>query len=333
MAPKKLSKEVIIILLVIAAALVYLLVQNTDHTQYDLPRLEPIDQKGLTRLLIEKPDETLEFENREGSWVLAPEGYATDKEKVQKALDLISSLKLAELISRSGNEALYDLTPDKRIAVSIFKGSDLVRKIDCGKVATSYRHTFVRLKDSAEVYQAQGSLRTELDLKRDDWRDKQVFTYDANAVTGLRISSGDQAFDFKKTVTKTEAAQNAEASAAGPVVPQEAVSWVSAVERKEAVKKDAIEAVMSKLQDLRCDRYAPKETVPGPVMLELTLQAATPQVLTLYKPESEEATEILAGSSQTPHLFYLSKWSADALKKGESDLFEMPQTSPETKQP
>jgi hypothetical protein len=112
-------------------------------------------------------------------------------------------------------------------------------------------------------------------------------------------------------VTKTEAAQNAEASAAGPVVPQEAVSWVSVVERKEAVKKDAIEGVMSKLQDLRCDRYAPKETVPGPVMLELTLQAATPQVLTLYKPESEEATEILAGSSQTPHLFYLSKWSAD----------------------
>lgn len=325
MTSKKLSKEVIIILLVIVAALAYLILQRTDHTQYDLPKLDPVDQKGLTRMVVQKADETLEFENKEGSWVLAPQGYPTDKEKIQKALDAAGSLQLAELISRSGNEALYDLTSDKRITVSLYKGSELVRCIDFGKVAGSYRHTFVRLKDSTEVYQALGSLRTELDLKLDDWREKVIFKVDANEVTDLKISIDNKSFDFKKSVTKTQAAQNAEAgSETGPVVPTEAVSWNSTVERKEAVKKETIESIMTKLQDLRCDRYASDDVVPGSVMVELTLQASTPHTLTLFKPDNEDATEILARSSQVPYLFYLSKWSADGLKKTEADLFDMP---------
>lgn len=321
MAQKKLTKEVVVILLVIVAALVYLLLQNNEHTQYTLPKLENLDQKDLSRLLIEKSDGDVDLHLKDGSWVVSEKEYKTDKEKVQKAMDVVSSLNLAELISRSGNDALYDLTEDKRIRVSLYRGDELLRRFDVGKAAGSYRHTFVRLDGAKEVYQALGSFRSDLEYKVDDWRDKVVFRVDSNEISSLKMGSLDKEWEFTKNVTKTEAA--AEAGADGPVPPTEAISWKPTVERKESVKKDAIDGILGKLNELRCDRYAPENTQAGEIAYQITIQASTPHTLTLYTPESEEATEILARSSQSPYLFYLSKWSADGLKKSESDLFDL----------
>ena len=236
-------------------------------------------------------------------------------------MDVVSSLNLAELISRSGNDALYDLTEDKRIRVSLYRGDELLRRFDVGKAAGSYRHTFVRLDGAKEVYQALGSFRSDLEYKVDDWRDKVVFRVDSNEISSLKMCSLDKEWEFTKNVTKTEAA--AEAGADGPVPPTEAISWKPTVERKESVKKDAIDGILGKLNELRCDRYAPENTQAGEIAYQITIQASTPHTLTLYTPESEEATEILARSSQSPYLFYLSKWSADDLKKSESDLFDL----------
>ena len=93
---------------------------------------------------------------------------------------------------------------------------------------------------------------------------------------------------------------------------------------KEALKKDTLDNLMTKLSELRCDRYAEEGLVPGEPMLDITIQGAQPHQLTLFKPASDEATEILARSSQSPHLFYLSKWSADGFKKTEADFFDIP---------
>jgi len=331
MAPKKLTKEVIVIIFIIAAALIYLLLQNNEHTNYTVPKLESIDQKGLTKLVIERSEETVGLENKEGNWVLSDKGYHTDKEKVQKALDSISSLKLTELISRSGNEALYDLTTDKRIRVSLFKDEALIRQIDIGKVSGTYHHTFVRLKDGTEVYQAAGSLRSDFDSKTDDWRDKVIFKIDSNEVTGLKMNSAELSYEFSKTVTKTDAAAQAAVGENGPVQPAEAISWNVVGERKDPVKKENIDSMLSKLSDLRCDRFAEESTEAGAVDYAITVLASTPNTLTIYKAEKEDATEILARSSQSPYLFYLSKWSVDGLKKKEADLFELPTDSKDKK--
>lgn len=326
MASKKLTKEVIIILAVIAAALVFLLLQSNQHTHYTVPILEPMDQKGLTRLVVEKTDETVILENRDGQWVLSPQGFPTDKEKVQKAVDAVGSLKLEELISRSGNEAIYDLSADKRIRVSLYKGDKLVRQIDFGKGASTYRHTFVRLKDQKEIYQAAGSLRSDLEYKIDEWRDKVIFKIDGNEVTGIRLGTADQKFEFKKNVIQTKAAEAATEKTGAPApVPEEAVSWESIPERSEKVKKEAIDSLLGKLQELRCDRFETGEIETGEVICELEIVAASNHTLTLYKPANDEASEILARSSQSPYLFYLSKWSAEGLQKKEADLFDIPE--------
>ncbi len=331
MALRKLTKEVVIILLIIAAALIYLVLQRNDHTYYSVPKLEPIDQKGLTRLVIEKSDETVELENRNGNWTLSEKGYQTDKEKVQKALDTIASLRLSELISRSGNDILYDLAEDKRIRVSLYKEETLLRQIDLGKVSATYRHTFVRLKDGPEVYQAPGSLRSDFDNKSGDWRDKAVFKIDSNEVTAVKINTMAQTYEFTKAVTQTDAAAQGTAGEAGPVPPAEAVSWNIVGAGTGTVKKDAIDSVLTKLADLRCDRFAAEETESEEVQYEITIQASTPHSITLYKADSEDATEILARSSQSPYLFYLSKWTVDSLKKTESDLFDISPDSSEKK--
>ena len=330
MSAKKMTKEVIVILVVIAAALIYLLLQGGQHTHYTVPNLEPLDQKGLTRLVVEKVDETISLENRDGSWILAPQGFPTDKEKVQKAVDAVGSLKLEELISRSGNEAIYDLSADKRIRVSLYKGDELLRQIDFGKGASTYRHTFVRLKDQTEIYQAAGSLRSDLEYKFDEWRDKVIFRIDSNEVTGIRLASAGQQFEFKKKVTQSKTAEAQAEKEGGPVpVPEEAVSWEPVLERPDKVRKDALDSLLTKLQELRCDRFETAEVVPGEVLFELEIEAASKHTLTLFKPAAEDASEILARSSQSPYLFYLSKWSAEGLKKTEADLFDIPDKTTE----
>lgn len=328
MARRKLTREVIVVLVVSLAALIYLLVQRNDHTQYRVPVLVTLDQKGLSKILIEKSDETVELVNRDGAWIIAPNQYQTDKEKVQKAIDAVANLKLAELISRSGNDAMYDLNPDKRIRVSLFKGSEMIRQIDFGKVAGTYRHTFVRLQNQNEVYQASGSLRSDLDLKSDDFRDKMVLKIDSNEVTRIKLSNAGQNFEFSKTVSTAQPATAAAPAGQPAPAPAEIVNWNSVPERKEAVKKEALDDLLAKLQDLRCDRFAAADTTVGEVMFELTVQAAAAHTLTFFKPASDEATEILARSSQSPYLFYLSKWSADGIKKNEADLFVIPQADP-----
>ena len=335
------KKEYIIMAVVIVLLVVYLLFQNKDKLHYKVPVLEQVNKEAIEKVEIKSANQTIILVKKDGKWLIDPKGYPTDAEKVDRILDTLSKLTLTDLVAKTENYILYDLTEDKAIHVNAYTKEGMVRDFDIGKMAITYGHTFVKIKDNPNVYYARESFRSNFEVKPDELRDKTVMKLDSNEISEITIEKEGASYAFAKNVVTPPVEikpednkkddQGKPAPIDAPQKPEEQISWASP--EGKAGKKAQIDSLITQLTNLTCQEFIEDKTLEdfkslAPIYT-LKLKGSKDYMISFFpKSEKKESDSGPGGemypaiSSESPYPFLVTSWKADQIMKNPGDLLE-----------
>ncbi|UCH95552.1 MAG: DUF4340 domain-containing protein [Candidatus Aminicenantes bacterium] len=343
------KKEYIVLGVIIVILLAFLLFQSRDKVHYKVPRLETVKKEDIEKVEIKKSDQTITLVKKDSQWLLDPQGYPTDADKVDRIMNTIAQLTLTDLVAKSKNYTLYDLTKEKAIHVKAFKKDQELRDFEIGKIASTYGHTFVKIKDNPNVYYARESFRSHFDTKVSELRDKTVMKLDSNEISEVEIEKEGKKYLFAKNVKtveppvveldKTDDKKKEEKkegedkpAEAEPPKPEEQITWLMPDGKKG--KKSQLDSLINQLTNLSCQEYIEDKIkedfkTQAPIYT-LKLKGSKDYIITFFsKPEEKEGEESSPGgekypviSSENAYPFLLSSWKAEQIMKKPEDLIE-----------
>jgi len=337
------KKEYLIPAGIIVVLLGYLIFRQNDQVHYKIPELEPVKKESIDKVEITRGDKTLRLVKKEMQWTIDPQGYPTNMEKVDPMLNTISNLKLTDLAARSGAYAKYDLDKENGVQVKAYAKDKTIREFVVGKMAQTYGHTFVKIKDDDNVYYARESFRSQFDLKMDELRNKSALNIDPNEITEVTYQNDNQTFVFTKKVkpgsSMTPIPSQTSTPTASPdskPAPQDDnFTWETPGGQK--VVKSQVDAIIAELKEFNCDEYIEGKTkedlnADTPICT-VKLKERKDYTLSIFKkaesptgakPTEGEAQEekYPAFSSENPYPFYLNSWRVNQIMKKPEDLIE-----------
>ena len=318
----KLKKEWFILVAVIIGLSIYLFVRKQDRALYDLPKLPPVAGSEITRIEITGPRASYVLNRDDKDWSIGDQKYAAAKSKVQQMIDTIEGLTLTELISTSGDKVRYDLTTDKKIQVKAWTGDTLVREFDIGKTAPSLRHTFVRMADNPNVYNARDNFRSKFDQEPADLRDKQVLSFAVSEIQQLQVTreSESMLLERRESALEQSADQPADEAATAPVKAEMIWQTPQGVKANQA----RLDSLLTTLSQLSCDSYVAdrsKKDFSSPIY-HIRVKGAQDYELAIFDKQGENTDKLPAISSQNPDPFYLPEWQVKNLTPEFSELLQ-----------
>ena len=317
----KIKKEYTILFLVIIALSLYLFLRQDDRTQYELPQLPAVKANTITKIEIIGPEGTLSLQKKDEQWFLEPKAFPAENRTVNGMVKTLETLTLTALISESKDFLRYSLTPEKKITVKAWAGDRLLRQLDIGKAAPSVRHTFVKLVDDTNVYQARENFRSKFDQTLDDLRDKTVLTFAASDINEIRLTSADRTLTFSRQEVPLESSTQPT-----PVDEDKTESIKAKMVWKTADGHTANEAKLDRLlstaADLEGETYLEDRTptdLGSPVYI-LEFVGPKTHKLTIYAKLKDGGSSNPATSSKTEYVFTLADWRTNALMPVFDDL-------------
>lgn len=316
----KIKKEFIVLAIVIVAVSLYLIAHKRDRSHYELPAVAAISKKDITKLEVAKGESQIALVRKDNLWYVDPQGFLADAEKVSRMLDALENLTLTALVSESQSYVRYDLDEQNRIQVKAWNGERLVRDIEVGKTAPSFRHTFVKPAHDKNVYHARDSFRDRFDITVADVRDKKALVFQPEDARELRISRDKQTVDFTRSQKPAEepAADQASPSEDSSVKPL----WLSSDGHKADQAK--LDRLISTLSNLRCESYVEgrtKEEFTEPIYA-VQLKGNEEHSLSIFAKLKEEDKKYPAVSSGNPDPFFLSESLAKRIMTDPAELIE-----------
>lgn len=339
----KMKKEMIILAVIIAVLLVYLALKKENQVNYEVPELAALKTENIDKIEIKKKDGDITLVKKEDKWVIAPNNYPTDEEKVNNITKTVTGLTLTEVVSQAKNYSRYQLDEEKALHVMVYDKDKVVRDFLIGKVSPTYGHTYVKIKDDDNVYHARESFRNYFDNKMDDLRDKKVMKVDKNDITEMTVVKEGVTQQFARKVETPEPptpvvpkeGEKAPETVTPPAKPEEKISWMTTDGKKG--NKGNIESLIGQLSDLACESYIEgktkedyKATAPE---FTLKLKGTKDFELTIFKKleEGDNKDKYPALSSENAYPFYLSSWKAEQIMKKPEDLIEKPEEKKDEK--
>jgi len=301
------KKEYLIPALLIIGLSLYLVFHEQDRVQYELPALQEWPASEITRMEISKPGgPALVLERKNDGWILLPEAYPAEPEKMSDLLEATGSLTLTALVSESQNYERYGLAKEERIGVKAWAREKLKRDFEVGKTAPSSQHTFVLLAGDNRVFQARENLKARFDQSLEDLRDKTVFKVDPSGVEAVELDDG------KKRITLVRKAipvavgtdQNKE-----PSLGQTQGAWESA---EGKVDEPKVNQLLSALSSLKCRAYIygqKKSDFTAPVYT-VRVKGMEEHSLLLFARNEEHKNDYPVLSSQNESPFLLPEHQA-----------------------
>jgi hypothetical protein len=320
----KIKKEYIILLAVILALSLYLSLRKSDRLSYELPRLPAAPRTDISKIEIVKKGATVILNRGNGSWNIGPQEYSADAEKLTNMLGIIENLTLTAMVSKSRDYSRYQLDDEHKITVKAWSGERIKREFDIGKVAPSYRHTFVRLKENECVYHARENFRHTFDLGVEDLRDKQVLAFDTADIQEIQLMKNGRSLVC--SCLAASSAANQEPAVKGSL-PGEELLWQSAEgERCDKVKLNRLLATLS---NLRCESYidAQKKGDLTDPIYRIELKGAKDYHLSIFAKAEGDDKGYPAISSENNYLFLLSEGRVKSLMKAPEEMLERPENN------
>lgn len=318
MSRKKGNLELIIIGIVIVLSVVYIMFRQSDKVHYKVPELENIKIDEISKISLTKGERTVILENRKGGWVVGEEAYPADDPLVKKILSGVANMKLTTLVSKAGNYFKYELDENRKINVKVFKKEDIIREFDTGKVASTYDHTNIRLKDDKNVYHARGSLKSEFDKKIDDLRDKKVFSFDKESISEITFTMNGKDYLLNKVikpVKKEETGGNANGS------DQKVETEWNYENTKIEISK--LSSPLSILSDLKCDEYVYSENdlKGSELFFSLKLSGTADDDIKVYRTGDKEDEKYIGETSQSKYKFFIKKYKIENFLNPLKEIF------------
>lgn len=315
----KIRKEYVILAVLIVVLSAYLVLHQRDRTHYRLPVLAQVSGERIGKIVIKTPKKEVTLKKKGSYWQILPQGYRVDKQKIGQILDAVGKLKLTALVSEAGQYRHYDLDDGHKITVRAWSDKNkLLRQFDVGKVASSFIHTFVRLKGDGRVYHAQGNLRERFDQPVADLRDKTVLAFDKQRIIEIALVR-----DGKTTVFKRQAPVKAKAKAGEKAPPAGSHGTVWLGPQGNRADTAGIDRLLTALDKLQCDGYIEKRAkadFKNPAF-EVRLKTVDSEYrLDLFAPPKKGNGQYAGVSSGSAYPFRLSKWQAEKIMRKPADL-------------
>jgi hypothetical protein len=291
-----------------------------------LPELPQVNEKDLTKLEITRGKTAMVLNKKDDRWFIAPAEYPTDANKVKDMLDAIKNLSLTALVSESKNYNLYELDEEQKINVKASQGDNLKLDIDVGKIASSFRHTFVKPSGDERVFHAQGNLKNTFDVTVDTLRDKTVLSLKPADIQQININKEQQSLAFTRTqvpveVKAPDAEKSTEATPAAPKLVWQAVTG-------QPANETALNQLLNALADLRCEKFIDdrkKEDFSSP-LFTLELKGVQDYHLSIFPKAAENDSNFPAVSSGSDYPFQLSANQVSRIMKEPSEFLQTPKT-------
>ncbi len=313
---KQYKKNIILIALIIVLSL-YVVLHKKDRTNYKLPDIPDISEKNITKLEIDTINSSIILKKKSGNWYIDPESYLADKNKVNRMLDTLRDIKVTALVSQLKNYNLYDLNDEKKITIKAWNKEKLERLVEIGKIASSYRHTFIKLEKEGPVYHAAGDFRSTFDLTKDKLRDKLVLSFEKDEISIINIHKGSTKIllalkDVEAELKTRENEEEKNKSQKKEVEHKPAAKVWKTIDGKICVKSK-IDELLGKLSNLECKQYINnknKDDFKDPVFI-IELKGTSENKLLIFSMQGEDATEYPCISSATESPFFLTKYQAE----------------------
>ena len=305
------KKEYMILALAIIALGLYLVFNNTDRTHYEIPEIDTPDAGLITRLEIMGPSGRLMLKKAGDTWLSDPDGYPIEKGKIDGMLESLSGLDIVSLVSEAESYVQYDLGNDKRVFVEASSIETPLLRLEIGKVASTQRHTYVKLDGDKNVYQASGNMRRTFDVEIGAVRDRKVLGFDRSAVTGLTIESGGEKLFLTKVSNPVEPAEEGQQ-------PGMVTAWVT--EEGEEADGSVIDGILGRMTNLQCDGF-PEEgqrVDQSEPAFTMTIHGPKDETLKIFGLSGEKM--FLASSTQYDFPFKLAEWKLNQIKKTPSEV-------------
>ena len=259
------KKEYLILAALIAALCAYLVFHSENKTNYTLPDLPKVSGSDITRLNIDKNKKTISFTRIGDKWVVSRKKYPADPGKIKSMLKVMETLTLSTLASRGDALTRYDLDAKHRIEAVAENTSGVLRKIEIGKTAPTYRHTFVKIGNDKNIYYAQGDFRSDFDNDIDGFRNKKILSFNGGSIRKISVEKGkkQEVFFLKKSETEKKGVSSHKKNQSngkikGAVKPVKikntgAENWES--KNGSAFNPKDIKSLVSRLADFKCTHY------------------------------------------------------------------------------
>jgi len=314
----KRQKEILLLALLIAALSVYLVFRRTEKVAYELPRLPEIKKEEVSRLVIEKGETALTLERQNERWRILPEGYAADSALVEAMVNTLVDLKLTALASEAESFSRYDLAQDQRILATAFNAETPLLRLEIGKTAPSFRHTFVKLADDGRVFHAAENFRSKFDKDVQALRDKQVMTV-AEEISEVLLSAGGGSLHVVRRAEPPPAeAMQPPVVGEGPEAPPEPApepveqpKWQTA--EGKSVQEKELDAMMTTLASLKCDGFVEgknKEDFRNP-SFSVSLKGSRDYEFSVF---DKQDGKFVCTSSESDHAFLIPEWRVNKIR-------------------
>jgi hypothetical protein len=310
----KIRKDYVILVGVIAMLALYLALHKGDRSHYTLPAIPALAAKDITRIQITRDAQPLELTRDGERWLIGPAGAPADPKQVQEMLESIAGITLTALVSESRNYTLYELDETHRISVKSWQGDQLLRAFDVGKVAPSFRHTFVKLDGDDRVFHAQDAIKHRFNLSADDLRDKTVLTFNPSDIREIELTQSENRTSLTAIAEKTE-------GAAGEAPAKPEIRWQGPDGR--SADSPAVEALLKLLSHLNCENFIsdrPSSDFKSPVY-SIVLKGSTEHRLSIFAPLTPEDKDQPAVSSAVSQPFILAGFQVKQIIKAPEEFF------------
>jgi len=205
--------------------------QEKEKTLIDLAAAD------IEKVTLKKEDETITFtRDDKGEWLIAePLEARADSYEVNRLVDDFSSLKFDRVVEPEGDPARYEI-PKKEVVLWI-KGKEQPVKILIGMENPLDNTLFAKREDDPRIVLLSSSLKSGLDKKVFDFRQKDIFKFASEDVAAVKLI----AKDISWTALKKEG------------------EWYLESPVKALAKKSRVEDVLRTLSGLRAKEFVAEQ--------------------------------------------------------------------------
>ncbi|MFZ2053263.1 MAG: DUF4340 domain-containing protein [Candidatus Aminicenantales bacterium] len=145
----------------------------------------------IEKLTLKKEDETITFaRDNKGDWLITePLEAKADSYEVNRLVDDFSSLKFDRLVEAEGDPAKYEI-PKKELVLWT-KGKEQPVTILVGMENPLDNSLFAKREDDPRIVLLSSSLKTGLDKKVFDFRQKDIFKFASEDVAAVKLTAND----------------------------------------------------------------------------------------------------------------------------------------------
>lgn len=183
------------------------------------------------------------LEKRNSIWyITSPFDYKASNVAVEQTITGMLGISVdGQISSRPEAREKFNVSDSKGISLKAYSSGNLVLDVIIGKHTVDLTHTYARLRDSDEIVIWRGLFARQIDKDADDWRDKNIYSFNADDIMNIKVTSGKDSRELALSDT----------------------TWVYTDNDKEKpVEMSKLKQFVNLIATLSCDTFASEDDIP-----------------------------------------------------------------------